>query len=126
MYEHVTQTCGESNGLWLPIIEYSIKAGVSLSTIRRKIKSNSIPFRVEKGKYFLLWTGCEMATYVSQNMGPAVESSVKWANEALDQVVRVKDERIKTLERKNSDLEAQLNEMRLLVEVLEEKYEVRY
>lgn len=48
-----------SNGVWLPLVEYSLKSGVSLSTIRRKIKGNSIPYRLEKGKYLILFSGSE-------------------------------------------------------------------
>ena len=48
------QSASDANEAWLPIVEYSLKSGLSLSTIRRKIKTNSIPFRLEKGKYFIL------------------------------------------------------------------------
>lgn len=43
------------SGVWLPLVEYSMKSGLSLSTIRRKIKTNSIPFRLEKGRYLILF-----------------------------------------------------------------------
>src|SRR3989338_2212003 len=46
-----------ADGVWLPLVEYSLKSGVSLSTIRRKIKTNTIPFRLEKGKYLILFSG---------------------------------------------------------------------
>jgi hypothetical protein len=39
---------------WLPITEYSIKHKVSVSTLRRKIKTNEIKFSFEDGKYLLL------------------------------------------------------------------------
>lgn len=55
MSQHVSETCNEGNGTWLPLIEYSVKSGISLSTIRRKIKSNSIPFRLENGRYLILF-----------------------------------------------------------------------
>jgi hypothetical protein len=38
---------------WLPLLSYSAKYGVSLSTLRRRIKSNTINFRLENGKYFI-------------------------------------------------------------------------
>jgi hypothetical protein len=49
-------TTGET-GIWLPLVEYSLRSGVSLSTIRRKIKGNAIPFRLDKGKYLILFDG---------------------------------------------------------------------
>lgn len=54
MSQHVSTACDE--GTWVPLIEYSIKSGLSLSTIRRKIKSNSIPYRLDKGKYLILFS----------------------------------------------------------------------
>jgi DNA-binding transcriptional MerR regulator len=157
--------CGESDGLWLPLIEYSVRAGVSLSTIRRKIKTNSIPFRLEKGKYLILYSnGSETASKPSlsmdqpmesereeaprrpqpptpirekksqsQNEGdserwavPLIERSVKLVSEAFEKTLHEKDERIRLLEQRNQELEERLDELRLLVRVLEEKYEVRY
>jgi len=39
---------------WLPITEYAMLNKTSPSTIRRRIKSNSIQFKLEDGKYYLL------------------------------------------------------------------------
>lgn len=39
---------------WISLFEYSAKHGVSLSTLRRRIKANTIPYKLESGKYFLL------------------------------------------------------------------------
>ena len=44
-------------GEWFPLMEYAIKRGVSLSTLRRHIKSNKIRYRVEGGKYILFDDG---------------------------------------------------------------------
>lgn len=38
---------------WLPLNEYSSKYGVSLSTLRRRIKSGLLEVSLEKGKYFI-------------------------------------------------------------------------
>jgi hypothetical protein len=38
---------------WIDITEFSAKYGVSTSTLRRRIRSKSIPFRLERGKYLL-------------------------------------------------------------------------
>ena len=39
---------------WIPLMDYAIKNGVSLSTLRRHIKANKIQYRVENGRYLLL------------------------------------------------------------------------
>src|SRR4051794_8168490 len=40
-------------GAWLPLMEYSIRKGISLSTLRRYIKAKKIEFRIESGRYLL-------------------------------------------------------------------------
>jgi hypothetical protein len=39
---------------WLTLMEYSARHQVSLSTLRRKIKSNDLTFQFTDGKYYLL------------------------------------------------------------------------
>jgi len=103
----------ESVGQWLPLIEYSMKSGVSLSTIRRKIKANSIPFKREKGKYLILFMGDEFVS----------TTEIKRANPSglstQNQKVQMQEERIRQLEQ-------ELDEMALLVQTLEKKYGVQY
>jgi hypothetical protein len=133
---------------------------MSLSTIRRKIKSNSIAYRLEKGKYLIFFGDKEMsiispepttrvATTQVPNRRLSDESAVApraTFSEKRDSIVRFeqdedafhmvtdayehalheKEERINLLEKRNRELEDRLNELRLLVQVLEEKYEVRY
>ena len=43
-------------GTWISLMDYSMKRGISLSTLRRYIKAKKLEFKVEKGKY-LLWDG---------------------------------------------------------------------
>jgi hypothetical protein len=38
---------------WLPLTDYSTKYKVSISTLRRRIKSEKINFRFDDGKYFI-------------------------------------------------------------------------
>jgi len=38
---------------WLPLTEYALRSGMSISTLRRKIKSNTIDFRMEDGRYLI-------------------------------------------------------------------------
>ncbi|MFM8316211.1 MAG: hypothetical protein ACKOA8_18180 [Deltaproteobacteria bacterium] len=161
MSQHVPETCNESNGSWLPITEFSVKSGMSLSTIRRKIKSNSIAYRLERGKYLILFSGNETLNIPQETMpqlkvapipsrrqsdesavAPRAsqferrESIVRFEKdeedtfhmltEAYEHALSERTERIKLLEKRNRELEDRLNELRLLVQVLEEKYEVRY
>jgi hypothetical protein len=43
----------ESKAGWIPLMDYAIKNGVSLSTLRRHIKARKIPFKIDHGRYLL-------------------------------------------------------------------------
>lgn len=145
MIQHASEAGDESSGIWLPLIEYSVRTGLSLSTIRRKIKSNSLPFRLEKGKYLILLKESNERPEVRvvrsdasgrqtvdsrpsapAQQGGASDSAIKMVSEAFEHALREKEERIQLLEKSNRQYEQQINELRLLIKVLEEKYEVRY
>ncbi len=142
-------------GIWVPLVEYSVKTGVSLSTIRRKIKSNTLPHRLEKGKYLVLLGGEPLPHFRQEEVRPAPvvaapppmpaprpapepvapkaapltktpDDTVRLVTDAFEYAMKEKEERIRLLERRNQDLESHLEELRLLVQVLEEKYEVHY
>ncbi|OFZ18689.1 MAG: hypothetical protein A2X94_14370 [Bdellovibrionales bacterium GWB1_55_8] len=38
---------------WIPLMDYAMKKGISLSTLRRHIKANKVVYRVEGGRYLL-------------------------------------------------------------------------
>jgi hypothetical protein len=42
-----------TGGQWVPLIDFAVKRGVSLSTLRRYIKQGKVVFRVEHGRYLL-------------------------------------------------------------------------
>lgn len=42
-----------TDGVWLSITDYSLYKKVSISTIRRHIKTNILKHREEEGKYFI-------------------------------------------------------------------------
>lgn len=44
----------KEKNMWIPLVDYSNKYSVSLSTLRRRIKSKSIKFKLDGRKYFLL------------------------------------------------------------------------
>jgi hypothetical protein len=41
-------------GRWIPLMDYAMKEGISLSTLRRYIKASKIPYRLENGRYLIL------------------------------------------------------------------------
>lgn len=38
---------------WIDLVTYATKYGISQSTLRRRIRSRIIPYKLEKGKYYL-------------------------------------------------------------------------
>ena len=45
------------NENWVPLVEFSVKKGISLSTLRRYIKANNIPWKLLEGRYLVMDDG---------------------------------------------------------------------
>ena len=45
---------GQDKFRWLSLVDYANKYKVSISTLRRKIKIEDIPFRLDSGKYYIV------------------------------------------------------------------------
>lgn len=118
MSHPVQDTHNGSVGQWLPLIEFSIRSGVSLSTIRRKIKSNSIPFKLEKGKYLVLFDGNGQAWDGARDLS---SNQISPATSHLESQAIIGQQQLRI-----KQLEQELEEMSLLVQTLEQKYGVRY
>jgi hypothetical protein len=84
------------DGIWLSILDYANVKKVSISTIRRSIKSGHIKFKEENGKYFI-W----MKDLAVQKE----ELSLKLENEFL--------------KKRNRELEEELNDVKMLLQVYE-------
>jgi len=64
---------------WLPLMEYSIKKNISLSTLRRYIKSDRVRYKIEHGRY-LLW---DEHPDQSSDSSPDTNSQLKRAQEEI-------------------------------------------
>lgn len=116
-----------NNTDWLPLIEYSNKHQISVSTLRRRIKDNSILFKLEDGKYFIVDDAVEkaprgrkpiefpraMEEVPSTEMKPSILEEVK---KAYMTALHSKEELIFQLKEEVSDLKT-------LVRVLESENE---
>jgi hypothetical protein len=60
-------------GTWIPLMDYAIKKGISLSTLRRHIKAKKLTHKIEEGRY-LLWDGGDES--VIQDLSADVSSPV--------------------------------------------------
>ncbi|MGE0615136.1 MAG: hypothetical protein AB7P04_05820 [Bacteriovoracia bacterium] len=95
----------QTNGTWLPLMEYSIKQGISLSTLRRYIKANKIQHKLEDGRY-LIWD--------------ADASGVNVSRTASDDSVALKA-KLFQLEKELQKANQEIAELKTLVALYEEK-----
>lgn len=124
----------DSNGGWIDLHSFSKKFGVSLSTLRRRIRAKSIEFKLMRGRYWLPDTQTVMdnaplfsrkADLLRNTEGVSNNSTVGVPNQTIRSTEfsnspRPQDvERIQTLETENRKLRSQIAELETLVGILE-------
>jgi hypothetical protein len=92
-----------NEGVWLSINDYSRFKNVSISTIRRHIKNNILKYKEENGKYFIYF-----------------HSSQKIHFREEEEMLKLKLE-LELLRRQLIDATNENNELRMLVNIYEEK-----
>ncbi len=86
-------------GIWLSILDYANVKKVSISTIRRSIKSGHVKHKEENGKYFI-WT----REINVQKEELAVKLEVEF------------------LKKRNRELEEEINDLKMLLSVYENQH----
>ncbi len=114
----------DSNGGWIDLHSFSKKYGVSLSTLRRRIRSKSIEFQLMKGRYWLpdLSSVMDEAPLFSRKADlPVAETpNQNIRGSEFASMPRPSDNsRIQELENENRKLRAQMAELQTLVGILE-------
>ncbi|MCM2350256.1 MAG: hypothetical protein NDI69_09550 [Bacteriovoracaceae bacterium] len=92
-----------TEGVWLSINDYSRYKNVSISTIRRHIKTNILKHKEENGKYFIY-----------------VPSTEKVKLREGEEVLRVKLE-VELLRTQIRQLREENNELKMLIEIYEKQ-----
>lgn len=90
-----------TEGIWLSINDYSRYKNVSISTIRRHLKTNILKHKEENGKYFI-----------------HVPSSEKVRLKEEEELLRVKLE-LELVKFQNKKLKEENNELKMLVDLYE-------
>jgi len=106
-----------NNTSWIDLVEYAQKYGVSQSTLRRRIRTGTMPHRLEKGKYLLPDSPEAISSrplYARIENKTPVQQSAK--NLALERTLR---NRIQSLEVENRNLKTKLAELETLVQALD-------
>jgi len=96
---------------WIPLVEFSVKKGISLSTLRRYIKSNKIPWKLLEGRYLVLDDG-------SLNSPRNHEFRFTPTGPSNEDV----EARIKHIEQELSAAHEEIAELKTLVAFYEEKW----
>jgi hypothetical protein len=97
------------NGNWIPLVEFSVKKGISLSTLRRYIKSNKIPWKLLEGRYLVLDDGSFLAPRNHEFRFPPTPDTGS-------------EERIKLIEQELNAAQEEIAELKTLVAFYEEKW----
>ena len=108
---------------WIDLVEYASKFGISQSTLRRRIRSSTVTFKMERGKYLVQDSvdALKAAPLFSRNASnDAPRQSIKSNLQGFDDsaVTQLRDECLRMTE-ENRRLKSQLAELETLVSVLE-------
>jgi len=122
--------------LWLPLTDYAIRTGMSISTLRRKIKANAIDFKKDDGRYLVRCDAFaednNTAFYSSDGAeiepAPTQEAARQEKNHDIELRMaenelrwRAIDARVSGLAKKLEIFSEQISELNMMVKIFEEK-----
>ncbi len=128
---------------WLPLTEYALRSGISISTLRRKIKANSIAYKMEEGRYLIRCDEMDAelpeAAFSSSDtiitnavsseaileMEQKLKEQFQKANDETALRMRALDARVTGLAKKLEIFTEQMAEVKMLVKLFEEKLDQR-
>ena len=105
----------EDKDAYVSLFDFAVSSGVSLTTLRRKIKAGAIPYKIDKGKYWI-----KKNTLIVPE-GSGVHSTTGGLPSG-GQADAVPNE----LLRENQRLRDKIEELTILVRALEERFQVQY
>ena len=117
---------------WLSLSEYSNEYGVSVSTLRRRIKGNKIKYKLIHGKYFLprQQTPPQSQTFTPvptqkapESSAPAEGNSFHTAKALLDELKKAYMQSLQSKEDQIIQLKQQISDLKTLVMYLERENE---
>lgn len=93
------------SGTWIPLMDYAMQNGVSLSTLRRYIKAGKIQFKSEQGKYLILSSQPASHDWLSPN---------EFESDLIEG-------RVSNLEVELKKAQEEISELKMLVAIYEER-----
>ncbi len=113
---------------WIPLNDYAIKHDISVSTLRRRIKSHKLQFKLEDGKYLIHEensdrVGTEAGSVVMNYTRPSVSSSdpIHTTKLLLDELKRAYLDSLQSKEDQILQLKQQVSDLKTLVMILEKE-----
>ena len=112
---------------WIQLNDYANKHNISVSTLRRRIKTNKIQFKLEEGKYFILENGPSRVSseqaLTSDVARTAVFSteSISTTRLLLDELKRAYLDSLQSKEDQILYLKQQVSDLKTLVLLLEKE-----
>lgn len=101
------------SGNWIPLVEFSVQKGISLSTLRRYIKSNKIAWKLIEGRYLVMDDGSFIAP--RNHNGHLTENTDQTLHEDMES-------RMKNLEATLMAANEEIAELKTLLAFYEEKW----
>jgi hypothetical protein len=95
--------------VWIPLMEFAIKKGVSLSTLRRYIKADKIQYRVESGRYLILDTDFQEAPH------PAAPVQGPQASNNNSEMIRKLENKISAMSSELQRAQKEIAELQTLI-----------
>ena len=123
MNSHI-DTQKHSQPQWLSLTEYSQKYGVSISTLRRRIRANAITVKLEEGKYFIADKQQNVVGEQDQGVETPKKKNTGKENSFINKLLNTQQELYQLLKQKDNkikNLQIQISDFNTLVELLEKE-----
>lgn len=111
----------DAQGEWLPLMDYAIKKGVSLSTLRRYIKANKVQFRIENGRYLIFDDSEEIPPPQSYKTARTDSVATSLVRATSDEASMLQS-RLKKTETDLQQAREEIAELKTLIALYEEKF----
>ncbi len=127
--ERISNSVQPKGSEWIPLLEYAVKNSVSLSTLRRYIKTGRIQYQVQGGKYFILDFQLHETPSTSLSTRATTATSMDTARDAATATAQQNERlaltsRVESLERALQLTQEEVTDLKMLLAIYEEKINI--
>lgn len=108
---------GQGMAEWIDLVTYATKYGISQSTLRRRIRGKIIPYKLEKGKYYL--SDSEETMHRAPLFSRQSEIAPVGKKHALQGATNAENPELLRLREENRQLKGQISELQTFIKALE-------